>query len=506
MISFLNKLVGFLSRGTMEINEFQNFIDNELISCSHYEMVVGYKREYFHQNKLGESTEITIEEIEEIYKPESECINLFRIKDESTEVNFIRLFSLHPEKSKFPFIDLFLKYHEKIQILNYLFPIINFTNALLAKFSFKISRKEASGRKLKEVLTKDLSLDRKFKDFKRAWKHLDIDLSYDELRLQPITFTEEYTLNYFLVDTNPNDRGIYMAAALRYLGNINNEILSCFAKPSKSSEGKAPRYLIQKLKEGDMLKFTFGMKQFLKRSWISNPDYSMGEELIYDFQRIEHALKNSLKKGKLLDLNKIECVQYNNEMLNFYSKESGVINEIRNKIKQEEIGNDLRNVLTKFLEYKDSKDIYNSMIKVLFFTQEFKTPENKTIEDVCQTIKFKLNPVFRCRNHLTSLPLSNIVNLNEIMESNSFVILKESIRKEFTVASNREQIKLSIENCLDRCKENSYMYPNEEDIKSAMMRFMVRYLTLEIDPEHLIIEYIGNTGFWRELGRAKGKD
>ena len=505
MLSFMNKLVESLCSDQMQINEFENAVDSRIILCSHYEMVASYKKGYFSLDKLQQSDEVTIEEIEEVSKPISECINLFRTKITPTEASFVRLFSLHPQKLMFPFIDLFLKYHKKIQILNCLFPIISFTNALLSKFSFQISRKQASGLQLVEFLSKDPNLEKKFKEFTRAWKALKIELVYDEIRLKPITFTDEHTLNYFLVDTNPNDKGIYMAAALLYLGNINNEILSCFAKPSQSSEAKNSLYLIQKLKEPDMLRFDFGMKQFLKRSWISNPEYSMGEELLYDFERIESALKNSLKKGKRLDLNKIECVQYNNEILSFYSKESGVVNEIRSKIKQEEINSHIKLEVMKFLERKDLKDIYNSMIKVLFFTQECKNPEGKAIEDVCQTIKFNLSPIFKSKNPLTSLPLKNIVHLNEILESTSFVILKESIRNEFTDACNHDQIKTSIETCLNKCKESPKIYPSTEEVKCAMMRFMVRYLTLEIEPQHLIVEYIGNTGFWKHSYEQKAK-
>ena len=127
-------------------------------------------------------------------------------------------------------------------------------------------------------------------------------------------------------------------------------------------------------------------------------------------------MKNSLKKGKLLDLSKIECVQYTNEIRDFYSKETGVINEIRNKIKQEEIDDGLTYILTVTLEYQDLKDIYKSMAGILFLTKELKTPENSTIGDVCQSITFKLNPIFKSYNHLTSLPLKNIVHLNEIVE------------------------------------------------------------------------------------------
>ena len=505
MLSFMNKLVESLCSDKMQINEFENIVDNDIILCSHYEMVASYKKEYFSLDKLRQSDEVTIEEIEGVSKPISECISLFRIKIAPTEANFIRLFSLHPQKLKFPFIDLFLKYHKKIQILNCLFPIISFTNALLSNFSFQISRKQASGLQLAEILRKDPNLEKKFRDFTRAWKALKIELVYDEIRLKPITFTDEHTLNYFLVDANPNDKGIYMAAALMYLGNINNEILSCFTKPSQSSEAKNSLYLIQKLKEADILRFNFGMKQFLKRSWISNPEYSMGEELLYDFERIESALKNSLKKGKRLDLNKIECVQYNNEILSFYSKESGVINEIRSKIKQEEINSYIKLEVTKFLERKDLKDIYNSMIKVLFFTQECKNPEGKSIEDVCKTIRFNLNHIFKSKNPLTSLPLKNIVHLNEILESTSFVILKESIRNEFTDTSNHGKIRASIEGCLDKCKGSPKIYPSAEEVKCAMMRFMVRYLTLEIEPQHFIVEYIGNTGFWKHSDEQNAK-
>ena len=503
MLAFLDKLIDFLPAEEIAIADFENNIErNILLNSSHFKMVTDYKKAYFYSDQSGshESEGIAVEDIEEISVPDSQFISLFRIKQDSNQDNFIRLFSLHPDKSKYPFIDLFLRYHEKIKILECLFPIISFTNALLSEFSFQISRKEASGKKLKEILNNDSDLEKKFTAFKLAWKNLNIDLIYNEASLNPIVFTDEYSLNYFLVDTNPADKGIYMAAALKCLGTINNEILSSFAK---NSDKKTPLYRIQKLKEEDMLKFAFGMKQLLKKSWISNPEYSIGEELIYDFERIEYALRNSLKKGKLLDLSKIECVQYTNEMLNFYSKDSGLINDIRNKIIQEEMSNEVRLGVVKFLEHKDSKDIYNSMIKVLFFTQEFKALDNKTIEDVCQTIKFKLNPLFKSKNPLTSLPLKNIVHLNEILESSSFLILKESIRKEFTNTANRIQIKGHIERCLGKCRELPAKYPNEEEVKSAMMRFIVRYLTLEIDCEHSIIDYIGNTGFWKHSPEQK---
>ena len=74
-----------------------------------------------------------------------------------------------------------------------------------------------------------------------------------------------------------------MAAALRYFGNLNNEILSCFGSLS-SSEAKGPAFLVQKLKEVEMPGFTLGMKHILKNFCINNPEYSMGEKLYMIFR------------------------------------------------------------------------------------------------------------------------------------------------------------------------------------------------------------------------------
>ena len=38
-----------------------------------------------------------------------------------------------------------------------------------------------------------------------------------------------------------------------------------------------------------------------------------------------------------------------------------------------------------------------------------------------------------------------------------------------------------------------------------MMRFMVRYLTLDIDPECFIADYIGKTEFWKDSDEQKVK-
>lgn len=510
MVAFLNKLTEQPVTKEMKIYEYENLIDKEIIKkFSPYALVRDYKKAYLNLaqqknidlNSLFDQKEFpkdpinsnqVLKMIEEADVPTTSIGYLFRSIQHPEESNFKRLLELDPNRNSYPFINLYLKYSEKIKILTCFFPIIDFTNALLLEFSFQISRKETKAKTLKQITTSDINLQKKFEAFKEAWETLCKNLPFSINRVDSLS--EDHTLNYFLIDSNPDDFGIFLAEALKYLGKIHNEILSCFAK----NESKTNYFRIQKLKESDMLKFENGMSLFLEKSWMINPEYSMGDELLYNFEGIEKLLKKSLNKGKLLDLDKIECVQYIGEILNFHSKDSGIVNEVRQKIVQEELTIEAKQLMLKFLEQKDLKDIYNSMTKVLFFTKEGAWVENTTINIVCETIKFKLNPIFRGKNILTSLQLKYIVHISELMEINGFNILKDSIKKDFKEEVNKEETKEYIYRCLKICKENPLKYPSVEDIRLAMLRFMIRYLTLEIDKELLIHDYIGNTGFWKK--------
>ena len=158
--------------------------------------------------------------------------------------------------------------------------------------------------------------------------------------------------------------------------------------------------------------------------------------------------------------------------------------------------------VTKLLEaIKEKKELHNSMNKLLVVIQERKIDKLDSVENLCKIIKFKLHPVFTQksmgtqRNVVASLSISNIIHLHEIIEELAFPDLLDTVSKKYTSAISM-QAKKEIVNCLKTIEKLVGIYPTAQEIRKAVMKFIIRCLMEDLDVEQKIITYLVNPSFW----------
>ena len=510
MLSFLSKLVNIMQK-KLTIAEFKEELEQIVSSTSHAELSKTYKESYF--NSYLKSSKSNLRDLEEI-TTYLDMRNPIRIKQEIDIVNFKRVYSSQVNKAKYPYVEIYLKYQDKIDTLKSLCPILDFTNSLLRKFSFQISRTDAEKLILASVLSESKILSDKFEKFTEAWKKLStIKFSSEEKAPPYCDLKEDLALNYFLVDTNPDDNGRYIEAALVYLGKLNNEILESIKEFTSEKMINRSPVPVQKLKSTDIIRFDFDIYQAIEKTSVINPNYGMGEEVLYDFERTEFNVKRSLQRGRIVDTDNLSCIQYTNEILNSHSKYRGVINEIRRNVPQNNILPETLRVVKKLLEaLPDKKELHNSMNKLLVVIQERKINNLDSVEKLCKIIKFKLHSVFTRsmgtpKNAITSLSISNIIHLHEIIEELAFPAFLDTVSNKY----NREidkKVKEEIGKCLKTVEQSGGKYPTAQEIMKAIMKFIIRCLIEDLDTNQKIIAYIANSSFWNyneeEMKKVEG--
>ena len=109
--------------------------------------------------------------IEEIDKPPEEQYShsqFFRILQEPSFDCMIQAFNMSNRQADLKVLDIFLQNFAEIQNLKHFYPLIQFTNYLIEKFTFAISRAEASSIPISTYIEDDNKLAHLFETFKKS--------------------------------------------------------------------------------------------------------------------------------------------------------------------------------------------------------------------------------------------------------------------------------------------------------------------------------------------------
>ena len=96
---------------------------------------------------------------------------------------------------------------------------------------------------------------------------------------------------------------------------------------------------------------------------------------------------------------------------------------------------------------------------------------------------------------MASLSISNILHLHEIIEELAFPDFLDTVSKKYTSAISI-QAKDEIVNCLKSVEKFVGIYPSAQEIRKAVIKFIMRCLMEDLDVEKNIITYLVNPSFW----------
>ena len=496
-VSQLHKLLKAYKHGAQKKNHRDNFevlIEDEiLIKTSQLESINSYKQllnAYVKPNDL-------VEYIEELKVPQEDQykhVRLFRIIDTPSFESMTKAFNLCNRKTELKVLSIFIENYQEIKNLKYFYPIINLSNYLVEKFSFVISRKESSMKSLKILMNNDGSFVSLFENFSRCWKKITIPLINDCKSFDKQELTAEDPLSFFLLDESLNGDGKYITAALKSLANIQNRILSMCSEEQTKDQNSHP---IQYLKESDIIELSLSKSELTSQCSIASLGYSLGKEIIFDFDRIQLNLLGDLRNKKHLDTDNLNLMQYQFELLNTRGRNAGVISEIRGKIPQGNLEEEFLAKIEKELKLAEKKfekkniyrEIYGLLDKILCETRNLLEEGDVCIGSVMKKMKHRVNWLSDI-HVIENIELRYVVSLYEYIELKCFPIIIEYIGIEYQLELEIEEV-LLVNSMVDNLPREVTV-----ELHKTIQRIILRLLTAAIDPDSFIRDFIQNESFW----------
>jgi hypothetical protein len=410
---------------------------------------------------------------------------------------FFNTIPAEKQNNQYKLVKLFLNIEDQIKKIRSLFPLINFSNRMIQKFSHQISRDEANKIQIKQELNNVTEVY--FTEFIDAWNKItDNELYYKGHKLTKEVITDESPLSAILLDDKEEGGGMCIAAAISYLSKLQNRIMARIT--NKKTEGKYPP---QKVKKEDILDSSCLDEKKLAKYFINNPNYGAGCEIIFDFDKLQNAILMEVSKKKFISISKLQFIHYQFELINL--NESSIINDIRKNIKQEDLSTEKINVYKKFLsnmqkerplEYsKNLRLIYSSMDNVMLYLKGRKEEKSRFLSTFCQQARSNRlsNYLTENNNPIGSTELKYIISVYNLIEVEYFqYFCNEMLSEKY---KNEEQ-KFAISQFLLRLENEKY--PSVIELRDAVMRFLIRYSMANLNLNHYLSYYISRKDLWRE--------
>ncbi|CAF3576528.1 unnamed protein product [Rotaria sp. Silwood1] len=461
LFKVMNHLIdgNFLQKGLLnqheKVIEFEQNIENQLI-IPHIESIVEEIRKYKLAYKifLQENDEQSLlnDLCNELIENEKEypLLNFFNvttINQVNTMKDFHRKLQLIPNvDKKYPMINFLIqRYHDYLNI-QFLYPIVMFTNYLIEKLDYRITRKHASKKMISEILFNDSDyaiVSQLYSNFIHSWYKLKLNEIY--LDSQVFKFEHSYPLEEFkhrteiaklLLNSSGDKQCILLLACLKTIAQLQNDIVQYFHKimNKKHQPHAVP---LQAVQEKDLLYLdkNFNSKILVDNALTINYHYGNGKDIIYDNEEIEFMLRDQICCLPLIDTERLHYLNYQFEL---YDRNTSLIADARQHVEQNLLPARQRDELTSLINDISNDDIFNYLGLLDYtFTYlhhfEHKHVEMLTIGKFIEKhIHFKMginNNLIR-DSILMTIYIEHIVDLYQLIEEVAFEkILRHNIEQ-----------------------------------------------------------------------------
>ena len=252
---------------------------------------------------------------------------LFRVTKQPTFTEFRATFVNSPKdiQENHSFLSLFFAKFEELTTIGNLYHLLKWARLVSSALTHCITRKEAQLRSIdafihghileqpgtqEEPRTQEETDNQKklFENFKNVWNAMRqlIDQELDQKETEMPRLKKTDNIAYCLTES---DSGVYLLTAIRILVSLQNSFLDEMLSLSALLKLPALRFLekdnncsgissisIQQVKEKEIINFRWSDELFKYAQ--NNPEFGHGEEIVYDFERIEIELANKLAFGK----------------------------------------------------------------------------------------------------------------------------------------------------------------------------------------------------------------
>jgi len=425
----------------------------------------------------------------------------------------------HNNSPAFPLLNLFQEKSHELSHLSSLPVITNFTNYLMNQFNYQISRDQANSTQIQNFLDQDPKLNKLFETFEEKWNTLPfktVQMQCHKKDFQQIS--SENNLSLFLPNINKDESGILMIGIMKSLADLHNEFIyvSKHAQnPSKTFEAifdeeKNHMRLLQKVKPDHMVEIDNSklLRDIIKFGCIHHYQYGKSKEIAYDFERVEHGLHHYSQGRKVLNPEKYSLINYQFEL---YPESASIIIDIRKRIRQEQMDQDIKAKYRSVIKNLNKKDLFSylgSLDYIFTYLCNGKHNREQSIEDFIEkviggTASVNINEKMVKKSILCTLKLKYILDLYEILEGVLFdQALQDFIRPDLVDNIPKEEqdkvLKL-FHKAVFRSEENIIpIFGDLEIIIKVFKRLLLRVLQAQINLDNRLFEYFIRQDMWNE--------
>ena len=359
-------------RNTLEIKfseEIESLLNSVFRPCPSHQATCDAQPgvEYFIEMQIDEEDAVSPGQKDEGQSDES-LRRLFRITIPKTFEHLKATFlnADEKQKSQYSIIGLFLDHSSQLSQLCHLNSLLKWHRVVDNLLSRRLSRQQAKSKCISEFVRgeykgKDLAENMKtFEAFKKSWdKVRSLIAKYLRMQEEDVPrITEMSNIGYCLVEER--DQGVYLAAALKALQEIQNEFLErvlniaasgrCSALSSiQRGESKSAVGVVhlQDARERELIQYQWTDE--ILRHCQNNTEYGCGREIIYDFDKIEKELVARFLLGKtyLASDNGLRQFVFSQELFHACA---GILNDLQQSILQEPLTSNIRGGILRLKE------------------------------------------------------------------------------------------------------------------------------------------------------------
>ena len=410
-------------------------------------------------------------------------------------------------EKKYPLLNNYLKENTPQKFLIKYLPEFNeFSNYMIDYYSYKISREDASKRKIKDedLYKNDIQKFKdKFQSFTEIWEKLKQYATKYSCRddMKPIDLDENQCVACFLCDNGDIGKGMYIAAAYQNFITWQNNFLDSLIEPLKQS-GILHHFVksmentidVQKAKKNETLNFDEINKNFLKyisencERNIIRKDFTINymnyKQLIYDFDAIEKNLGEFLLPGKVKfnSYEKLKFVTYTFE--GFRGDKSSVLRDFGDKYKQIPLSLEKKQIIYDIITEKYNKQteelssiLFSFQLLIYYLTQE-RQKNNEQIQTIIGELPDYVQLSKECTEFLTDkrlkIKFEEIIGVFSFFELLCFNTIINNLQAEYKKDIDINTKKKILE--LFEGKEKKLELVTKKNLSTACRQFISRYL------------------------------
>ena len=490
---FLNLIfdkISNLLKNCPEINTLEQritFEDSiEKVLEESYKEYEEYSKSYLELNsKLHETNKEKLKSIIlELYDPyeypedKFPFLKYFVYTEYPTEEQFINeLYKVSNYDNLYPLITSYIDpKNDKIELLKCLPKYNKFVNMMINKYSYKISRNEAYGKKLNEediYKNNENNFRQTFDDFIDVWNKIrKYCTQYKCHNMDEEILHERMPLCQFLIDDGEIGKGMYLASGYQNFIEWQNQF-----------------YRNIYYKNNDDIKINY-----------LNYNY-----FIYDFNTIEEELGKILLTGKrLFNTNNLKFVTYCYEI--FRGEKSSTLIDFIELYPPKELNQEEKKDLIDYIIEKNTYNSYDftqfmfSLQLIIYYLTQEKKPADSKVIDVINSLPDYLNISDDCKNFFEKFYKFSIEQLFEtfsLIELFCFDIISKNLKNDFKIDLEKDKV----EKINNYFKNGVQKLIEKIHLASACRKLISRYLVSkrndnEINPDNLLSLYLVKTDLW----------